>query len=143
MYLQLTFSMKYFLVIFLLSLDTPTYDGMSPSQSNYQPNHGNTNQALYPNINTNQNSYNPSTNQATPPTLPDLHPSGVALAPFADPDDSNPNNLGARKYFNYDNLYHRYPTKPGADNRFNSNDGSKVPLANYGGSQVPLAPLNI
>jgi len=117
-----------------------TYDGTNLPQSNYQPNNGNSNQAsLYPNTNNNQNSYSPSSNQAF--IEPDLHPSGISLAPFTDDDSSNPSNVGARKNFNYDNLYHRYPSKPNVDSRFNSNDGSKVPLANYGGSQVPLAPL--
>lgn len=81
-------------------------------------------------MNTNQNDNNPLAN-------PDYHPTGVALAAFPGEQSNNP---GARKNFNYDNLYHRYPSEPSVDSTIN--DGSKVQLAHYGGSHVPLAPLN-
>lgn len=109
---------------FMVLLDPKPYDGTNPIQSNYQP-----------------KNVNPITNQnreAQIPTNPDFDPSGVALAPFPD-DKPNDSNAGARRHFNYDNLHHRYPSKQNTGS--NGNGGSNVPLATYGGSQVPLAPL--
>ncbi|XP_055315320.1 probable serine/threonine-protein kinase clkA [Sitodiplosis mosellana] len=115
-----------------------TYDGRNPSQSSYQPNNGN---SMYPNSYMNQISIGSVISQGNQMSSePDFDPNGIALAPFPG-DMSNPSNAGARKQFNYDNLHHRYPSKPNVDITFNGNDGSRVPLANYGSSQVPLAPL--
>lgn len=83
-----------------------------------------------------------SNEQSRFPQQPDYHPSGVALAPFAD-EDQNANRFGARKHFNYDNLYRRQPQSDIDINSrgFDHSMNSQVPLANYGGSHIPLAPL--
>lgn len=110
---------------FMVLLDPQPYDGI---QSNYPPN----------NVNPITN-HSPSENrEAHASTNPDFDPNGVALAPFPD-DKPNDSNAGARQHFNYDNLHHRYPSKENTGS--NANGGSHVPLATYGGSQVPLAPL--
>ncbi|XP_031618164.1 homeobox protein 2-like isoform X2 [Contarinia nasturtii] len=127
----------------------PFNDGRNQYQSNYQQNHGGL---------TNQNNYGPSA-PPTPqypvlpkpqqPQQPDFDPNGVALAPFPD-ENVDPNNFGARKHFNYENLHHRHPSKSNVDSnplkatesRFGAT--KVVPLASYtsfGGVQVPLAPL--
>lgn len=107
---------------FMVLLDPQPYDGRNPIQSNYQP-----------------NIVNPIANQnREAQTNPDFDPNGVALAPFPD-DKPNDSNAGARTHFNYDNLHHRYPSKQNTDS--NGSGGSHVPLATYGGSQVPLAPF--
>lgn len=73
----------------------------------------------------NQNIYNPSATLAplapqwTKPAIqqnPDLDPNGVVLAPFPG-DSSNAHNLGTRSNFNYDNLYHRYPSQINFDSQ--------------------------
>lgn len=142
----------------IFSLDPQIYDGRNQQKSNYQPNNPKTS-------NVNQNTYTPSAPPAPQyPVLPqreqkpDYDPNGVALAPF--PDENVDPNYGARKHFNYENLHHRYPSKPSVDNnpatptgnsptsvdsRLGNNDPLRVvPLASYTGysdAQVPLAPL--
>lgn len=148
-----------------MRLDPQLYDGRTQNQNqnryNQQPNYGNAFQSnsnvnnpngnVYHNSNLNdglnvRSSFNQVLNQQVPqsqaPQRPDYDPNGVALAPF--PDQNSNNNYETNKHFNYENLYRRQPSSyQNVNSRLDTSSGNQqqVPLAGYGGVQIPLAPL--